>query len=124
MNTPLLLYQIAFWVNVAALMTFFSMEIFWFIKGKGPGNIPTLLLGFFIQNVPFLILAVSMYFQAVPEGWIGVLRLMFLLICVPINLWLHYHGDKGGNSVGMLMVFFLLASIPLIVIMEVIVALY
>jgi hypothetical protein len=121
----LLLYQIAVWLNGVSLAVFLAIEIFWFVKeNKGPRDIPTLLLGFIIYNLPFLLLALSMSIQAIPEGWTGILRLVFLLICIPFNLWLHYHGDKGGNSVGMMVVFFLMGAVPLVLIIEVFVAFY
>lgn len=121
----LLLHQITYWLNGVAIVVFLGMEIFWFVKqGKALGNIPSLVAGFFIYNLPFLLLALSMYFQSVPELWAVVVRLLVVLICIPFNLWLHYHGDKGGNSVGMAIVFFLLVSVPLVVIMEIIFAFY
>ncbi len=117
----LLLHQITYWLNGVAIVVFLGIEIFWFVReGKTLRNIPSLIAGFFIYNLPFLLLALSMYFQSVPSLWAAVVRLLVLLICIPVNLWLHYHGDKGGNSVGMAIVFFLLASIPLVVVMEII----
>lgn len=109
----------ASWLNGIAIVAFLLIEIFWHVKQKkGVTNISSLLLGFFIYNVPFWLLALSMYFNPHPAGWMGVImRLVFLLILIPVNLWLHYHGDKGGNSVGMAIVFFLLVSIPLILVM-------
>ena len=126
MTTPLLLYKITLWVNSVALVTFLAIEIFWHVKEKrrGLGNILSLAGGFLFYNIPFLLLAISMSLQSVPENWTGLLRLIFLGICIPINLWLHYHGDKGGNSIGMAIVFFLVAAVPLILIIEIFIALY
>jgi hypothetical protein len=122
---PLLIYHITCWLNGIVLALFLGIEIFWFVKeGKKQGDILSLAAGFFIYNLPFLLLVVSMYIQPIPLAWTGTLRLVFLLLCIPINLWLHYHGDKGGNSVGMAIVFFLIGSIPLVLIMEIFIWFY
>jgi hypothetical protein len=115
-----LIYKIACWSNAIALIIFLGIEIFWFVEeSKKFKEALPLAVAFVLYNLPFFLLGLSLYFQPIPTGWIGVLRLVFLLVCIPINLWLHFHGDNGGNSVGMIIVVFLLFAVPFVVIMEV-----
>ena len=119
----MLLYQIALYINSFAIAVFIAIEIFWFVKLKSSSKrIPSLFSGFLFYNLPFLLLALSMYLQQIPEGWVGVLRLVFLLLSIPVNTWLHYHLDKGGNSVGMAHIFFLIGAVPLVIAIEILIA--
>jgi len=120
-----LIYKIACWSNGIALIIFLGIEIFWFVEeSKKLKDALPLAVTFVLYNLPFFLLGLSLYFQPIPTDWTGVLRLVFLLICIPINLWLHYHGDNGGNSVGMILVVFLLGAVPFVVIMEVFIWFY
>lgn len=120
-----LIYKIACWTNGIALIIFLGIEIFWFVEeSKRAKDALPLAVTFVLYNLPFFLLGLSMYFQPIPTAWTGVLRLVFLLVCIPINLWLHYHGDNGGNSVGMIIVVFLLGAVPFVVIMEVFIWFY
>jgi hypothetical protein len=122
---PSLFQQLALSLNAGAIFIFLGIEIFWYIKQSNRlRNIPSLLIGFILYNAPFWILALSMYLQSVAASWTGVLRVAFLLLSIPVNLWLHYHGDKGGNSIGMATVFFLIISVPLVLIIEIFIAFY
>ena len=119
------IYKITCWSNGIALIIFLGIEIFWFVEeSKKFKDALPLAVAFVLYNLPFFLLGLSLYFQPIPTGWIGVLRLVFLLVCIPINLWLHYHGDNGGNSVGMILVVFLLGAVPFVVIMEVFIWFY
>jgi hypothetical protein len=123
-NTSLI-QQIAPWLNGIAITSFVAIEIFWYLKEKKVlREIPSLLIGFLIYNFPFWVLALSIYFNPTPDGWSVLLRIMFLLLAIPVNLWLHYHGDKGANSIGMATVFFLMVSVPLVCVIEIFLALY
>ena len=120
-----LIYKIASWSNGIALIIFLGIEIFWFVEeSKQFKDALPLAVAFALYNLPFFLLGLSMYFQPIPTDWTGVLRLVFLLLCIPFNLWLHYHGDNGGNSVGMIIVLFLLYAVPFVVIMEVFIWFY
>ncbi|NOT77301.1 MAG: hypothetical protein HOP08_20450 [Cyclobacteriaceae bacterium] len=116
----LFIFKISQWVNFVALGVFILMQAYWFVKEKkGPKEIPPFFLGFILYNLPFLLLALSMYFQSPPELLLGSIRLFTLLILTAINVWLHYNGDKGGNSIGMLVIFFLMIAVPAVVIIEI-----
>ena len=120
-----LIYKIACWSNGIALIVFLGIDIFWFVEeSKKFKEALPLAVTFVLYNLPFFLLGLSLYFQPIPPDWIGVLRLVFLLVCIPFNLWLHYHGENDSNSVGMILVTFLLGAVPAVVIMEVFIWFY
>jgi len=120
MMEPDLLNELTWWVDLGVLPLFIAMEIYWFIRmRRRPGEIVNLMIYFFIYNLPFILLAISMMFQPVPGVWLGGVRLIALLILVISNIRLHVLNDKSGEDLGVLHTYFLLISVPVIVVLEI-----
>ncbi|NOT73593.1 MAG: hypothetical protein HOP08_01605 [Cyclobacteriaceae bacterium] len=118
--TPQSLYQITWWISLGILPVFFIMEIYWFVRmHRRMSDIPKLLRGFFLYNLPVILLIISMMFQSIPGLTFSWIRLSTLLIIVISDLYLHWIDDKSGEITGLLHAYLLLGFVPLLIIQEI-----